>query len=429
MKKTNMARFSISKVVRETGISADTLRAWESRYGLPNPERTPSGHRLYSAKDIQIVNWLVSQGREGIRLQQAAQLYKQLVARGEDPISDPVPSPSAVAMNKERQSQLRSDWIAAVQAFDFINSETVLTAAFSQFAPTTVLIALISEGLNEIGLAWQAGEVTVAQEHFAANATVQKINQLIAALPEPRLDQRILIACPSAEEHYLPALITSYLMKQAGWNAVYLGPNLPGGDIPRLVTAAQIDYAILVGTQLATAGELAKMIDDLLTRGVPSFYGGRVFVINELLRDFMPGIYLGDSLEQLPQRFAQLIHESAPPARKPRNESLASLSALISKNQEQLAAQLLQSLEDKGIDLRPHLIDAAHSLMPALSVAAQFGELALLDSELNWLGDFSSKGEPKSKVAKAMLSSLKQAVSVLGPAAAPLDAYLGQWNN
>ncbi|MFN3334677.1 MAG: MerR family DNA-binding transcriptional regulator, partial [Caldilinea sp.] len=40
--------YNLKAVVQETGLKADTLRAWERRYGVPTPQRTDSGHRLYS---------------------------------------------------------------------------------------------------------------------------------------------------------------------------------------------------------------------------------------------------------------------------------------------------------------------------------------------------------------------------------------------
>lgn len=52
----------IREVARQTGVNAITLRAWERRYGLVVPQRTPKGHRLYSAEHVQrimaILTWL-----------------------------------------------------------------------------------------------------------------------------------------------------------------------------------------------------------------------------------------------------------------------------------------------------------------------------------------------------------------------------------
>ena len=47
--------FNLKAVVQETGVKPDTLRAWERRYGLPQPDRTPGRHRLYSQYDIDML--------------------------------------------------------------------------------------------------------------------------------------------------------------------------------------------------------------------------------------------------------------------------------------------------------------------------------------------------------------------------------------
>ena len=82
----NTANFNLSVVLRETGIKADTLRAWERRYGLPQPERTEGGHRLYSQRDIEIVRWLMAREEEGLRISQAVEMFTQEVSHGNDPL-------------------------------------------------------------------------------------------------------------------------------------------------------------------------------------------------------------------------------------------------------------------------------------------------------------------------------------------------------
>ena len=51
--------FNLKVVLKETGLGADTLRAWERRYGLPVPNRSAGGHRLYSQSDIETIKWLM----------------------------------------------------------------------------------------------------------------------------------------------------------------------------------------------------------------------------------------------------------------------------------------------------------------------------------------------------------------------------------
>src|SRR4029453_11707160 len=66
--------FNTKAVARETGVPADTFRAWERRYGVPRPQRTAGGHRLYSERDIAIIRWLRDRTDEGVNISHAVLL-------------------------------------------------------------------------------------------------------------------------------------------------------------------------------------------------------------------------------------------------------------------------------------------------------------------------------------------------------------------
>ncbi len=63
--------YNLRVVVRETGLTPDTVRVWERRYGLPQPKRTAGGHRLYSQSDIDILKWLAAKREAGLSISQA----------------------------------------------------------------------------------------------------------------------------------------------------------------------------------------------------------------------------------------------------------------------------------------------------------------------------------------------------------------------
>ena len=69
--------YNLSAVLRETGLKADILRAWERRYALPKPQRTAGGHRIYSEYDIRIVKWLKARQLEGLSISRAVELWKE----------------------------------------------------------------------------------------------------------------------------------------------------------------------------------------------------------------------------------------------------------------------------------------------------------------------------------------------------------------
>ena len=86
--------YNLKVVVQETGLKPDTLRVWERRYGLPQPHRTPGGHRLYSQQDIDTLKWLVARQKEGMSISKAVQLWLNLEAEGKNPLLDLSASPS-----------------------------------------------------------------------------------------------------------------------------------------------------------------------------------------------------------------------------------------------------------------------------------------------------------------------------------------------
>ena len=70
--------FNTKAVAHETSVPADTFRAWERRYGVPHPQRTAGGHRLYSERDIAIIRWLRDRTEEGMNISQAVMLLESV---------------------------------------------------------------------------------------------------------------------------------------------------------------------------------------------------------------------------------------------------------------------------------------------------------------------------------------------------------------
>ena len=68
--------FNIKAVVKQTGLNPATIRAWERRYGFPSPRRTEGGHRQYSQRDIDTLNWLIARQDEGMSISHAIELWR-----------------------------------------------------------------------------------------------------------------------------------------------------------------------------------------------------------------------------------------------------------------------------------------------------------------------------------------------------------------
>ena len=72
---------NMKAVIKETGLTPATLRAWERRYRLFKPQRTKGGHRLYSESDIILLKWLVEKQKEGLSISRAVDLWRSQAGR------------------------------------------------------------------------------------------------------------------------------------------------------------------------------------------------------------------------------------------------------------------------------------------------------------------------------------------------------------
>jgi len=308
-----MHHLNMKAVVRETGIKADTLRAWERRYGIPAPERSEGGHRLYSERDIKILLWLKARQEEGLSIKLAVEQWRQLEEAGNDPFS--LFQSERTGLPSETHSTLdalREQWVRACQLFDEAAAEQVLANAFAMFPTEDVGIRLLTRGLAEIGDLWEAGDVTVQQEHFASEMARRKLETLIASAPPPVRSGKVLILCPPGEEHtFIPLLIT-YLLRQSGRAVVFLGANVPKDRLELSIRSLKPVLVIVSATQLTTAASMLDLLQVLCEEKVPSAFGGSVFTRIPALVARIPAHYLGDNLNQVVAKVETLILHHPP---------------------------------------------------------------------------------------------------------------------
>jgi DNA-binding transcriptional MerR regulator len=257
--------FNLKAVVQETGLKPDTLRAWERRYGLPQPARSAGGHRLYSQHDIDILKWLIARQEEGLSISRAVDLWQQLVEEGKDPFWEMAaeeeglagPAPLEVG---DTLAQLRASWVEACLEFDEPRAEYVLAQAFALYPPKTACLELLQKGLSQLGERWYQGEVTAQQEHFASALAMRHLEALIGINPPPTRSGRILIGCAPEEEHAFSPLLLALLLRRRGWDVVYLGANVPIDRLEGTIAHVEPDLVVLTAQMLAAASLRLRLL-------------------------------------------------------------------------------------------------------------------------------------------------------------------------
>lgn len=436
------AAYNLKAVVHETGLKPDTLRAWERRYGLPDPARTAGGHRLYSQRDIDLVRWLVARQDEGLSIRHAINLWRALEAAGEDPLteaggsrpaaggqlagqpaqalSDTVPGSGSAPLPPllslaagQPLAQLRRQWVAACLAFDEPAAQHVLNQAFALFAPEHVCFEILQKGLAEIGQGWYEGRVTVQQEHFASALAVRRLDALLTATPPPSRAGRILVGCPPEEQHTFSPLLLLLLLRRQGWDAIYLGVDVPPEQMAATVQAAHADLLALSAQQLHTAASLLEMAQVLQESPIIVAYGGLVFNALPAICQRIPAHFLGERLEDAPQVVARLL-AARPPRPQPTPLSPVYQDALtVFANRYPLVeAQAWRDSAHTGIP--PAILNRANSgLSHNILAALKLGDINLAAADIAWLEAllFYHRLPADSDALRQYLSAYRQALA------------------
>lgn len=385
--------FNLSLVLKETGLKADTLRAWERRYHLPQPQRSQGGHRLFSEHDIETIKWLVARQNEGLGISRAVALWHEIQNNEQDPLS-PLPEPIKIPFtpNKEQQNVNLVDehnrWIRACLEFDETTAEQVLNKSFAQFSMETVCVEVLQSGLAEIGSLWYQGLVSVQQEHFASELALRRLYTLLQAAPMPTHPKTILAACPHGEMHSFSALLITLLLRYRSWNVIYLGANVPTEEISETIEKTKPDLVVMPAMLLAAAAALLKTAMLLQELGIPLAFGGRIFTHIPALQHRIPGFYLGNELLEAIPTIENLLSKSIPETGFDLEPGLFSETiAHYIDNIHKIETHTLNNLETKLGQAAPldNIRTANDHLAQDISAALTLGDISLLETNIEWV--------------------------------------------
>jgi MerR family transcriptional regulator, light-induced transcriptional regulator len=205
--------FRIGELSRRSGVSPELLRAWERRYALLEPKRSPGGLRLYSARDVERVEAMRQHLAAGLAAAEAAALA---TSTERDTVEGAPPPPAAA----------RDELAAALAAFDEAAAHAVVDALLAAMSLDALLRDVIVPYLHELGARWERGEVSVAQEHFASGVLRGRLLGLARGWGRG-LGPRAVLACAPDEQHDLGLIAFGLALRARGWRIVYLGADTP----------------------------------------------------------------------------------------------------------------------------------------------------------------------------------------------------------
>jgi methanogenic corrinoid protein MtbC1 len=384
--------YNLKAVLQETGLAADTLRAWERRYGLPVPNRTSGGHRLYSERDIYIIKWLIARQAEGLSISRAVDLWNEKTASGSDPLADsPLPTltsasaASAQFAPETNLDALRAHWIKACIDFNESMAEQTLNQAFSMFPVEAVCMEVLQKGMSEIGGLWYENRASVQQEHFASALAMRRIDTLISASPAPTRQQTVIVGCAPNEWHAFTPLLISLFLRRRGLNVIYLGANVPANLFQEMAAKVHADLTVLVAQQLVTAATLLQTSQILDIKDTRVAFGGRIFNTHPLLIRHIAGNFLGETVQEAIGNIEALVTGSVKnPKAEPVSQEYATAALTFQMRRPHIEAALNQSIRSLSHTAETMKI-ATEFLGNNIIAALELGDMSLIDDEINWV--------------------------------------------
>jgi len=425
--------FNLKVIVKETGLKADTLRAWERRYGVPSPQRSAGGHRLYSQRDIDIVKWLLARQEEGLSISKAVRLWNRLEAEERDPLK--VPEYSSVVVSPLLAGNRTSDrgplteltdaWFNFCLEFNERGAEQVISQALGVYSPEVVCLHLLQPALSRLGTGWYEGKVSVQQEHFASELASRRLKALIQGSPQPNRAGRILACAPDGEEHTFSLLLLSFLLRRRGWDIVFLGASVPLQEMAETLETTGANLVVSAAHQLHTAAPLMEQAQMLRAKGIPMAYGGLVFNVVPGLRERIPAHFLGETLEEVPAAVERIMVGKPDPVpelavpdayKRARAEFQAKLPFILAHLWSQSAVRFMPANQLKAAN--NHFSRDIDSLLA-------MGALDAVGGQLDWVRGLGGGLELPADILRAYLSSFYEATAaVMGEDGAVLIDWL-----
>jgi len=228
--------YPLRAAARITGLSPDLLRAWESRYEVVKPLRTPGGTRRYRAADLERLRLVKAAVDTGGRISVVARL-------------DPAELLRRFAVTDNAPQAGLEPILSALDRLDAEEAQRLLALQLSAMGPVTFARELALPLAHEIGERWVNKRMGIASEHLAMGILRSMLGSALTPTAASRLGPTIVFATPTGEPHELGLQSAALTALGAGANPIYLGAELPVKD---LVGAVADVGAVVLALSLVT---------------------------------------------------------------------------------------------------------------------------------------------------------------------------------
>jgi DNA-binding transcriptional MerR regulator/methylmalonyl-CoA mutase cobalamin-binding subunit len=256
--------YSLGAVSRLTGLSSHVLRAWERRYQAVSPLRTPGGTRRYRESEVARLRLLAAATRAGHRIGDIAALSEtELRSRTIGPEQEPHPPLRRI--------------LETIEQLDADETTRLLGLQLAALGSREFVAAVAEPVLREVGDRWEQGRLCVAGEHLASASVRNLLGLALRRSSRSSSSAPILFTTLAGERHELGALACAVIALDLGANAIYLGPDLPTGEVVAAAGTTRAGAVAVSTSRCTPARQLERAVRQLrhaLPRDVALWIGG-----------------------------------------------------------------------------------------------------------------------------------------------------------
>ncbi|WP_159520447.1 MerR family transcriptional regulator [Sunxiuqinia indica] len=259
-----MNYYTIKDMETLSGIKAHTIRIWEKRYGLLEPQRSTTNIRYYSDNELRKllnVSMLVKHGYKISKVSnyENGQIQKEVLKLNEKSL----PSESMI-------DQL----VVHMVNFDHKSFEDLLLQQIDQIGFEETFMENIFPLFEKVGIYWQIGTIFPAQEHFVSNIIRELLIKESSGINNHDSTSTVLFFLKEGEMHEISLLFYHYLALKSGYKTIYLGQNVPFEDLVKMDGVQQFDRIFTAFIN----GIDEKELEDYITEMYKAFKRKKIFV-------------------------------------------------------------------------------------------------------------------------------------------------------
>lgn len=238
--------YSIRVASRLTGVSSDTLRMWERRYGFPKPVRNEAQVRVYTDADIERLVLVARALKAGFR-------SGEVIHRDVGDLRNLLVSSTRSEHEESRRTPTIESLLERLLADDPNGLRDDLRRSVALLGPKGFLTEVAAPLVEQVGVAWAAGRIAVRHEHLISEVLSSKLRLLLSAYDDRAEGPKVLLATLSDEQHGLGLDMVALYLALEGITPRLLGVNTPPDQIAEAALALGAD---VVGVSVSEASEI-----------------------------------------------------------------------------------------------------------------------------------------------------------------------------